>query len=556
MFYDFTTRNIIFYLLLLWLCCYPVIFLFQITCKCKFSCRDVVDMKLKLFDLYRDLELNEQGSYLMGLLQVLPVQRRRHGSYDDSAESRRQCTVAFAVPDGQGNVKRVCKKTFLEIFAISPQKITTLIRRKKEGHTTFKDKRGGVKKFKYTLHDRQIVKDHINSFPRDESHYSRAKSEKEYLSPDLNVNKLFTSFKIEHPQCTITYKFYRKVFIKDFPNLSFRRPRVDTCKTCDLLFLRSKDKDLNVSRKSKMELELHHRKTDKALKVIQEDNASSTLPGSDTCTITMDLQKVFSLPKLTHSSMYYSRQLSCYNFGIHVQDTSDGIMCIWHEGQSGRGGNQMASCLLQALNTGQLSTYKRKLCVWSDNCAGQLKNRMLIFLYIFLVANGYFDTIDHKFLVSGHSFSSSDRDFALIEKQAKRSNLQTVNDVKTVIAAARPSRPYRVLDMGECSFFDFDKISSKCIDTSKLGITQASWLRVTKEEPGLVLYRKNFSVLTGWEKCRVLKKGVTVQNLRSAELLALPGIQKINESKKKDLRAMLEFISQENRAFLTPILDF
>ncbi|XP_072397900.1 uncharacterized protein [Diabrotica undecimpunctata] len=276
-------------------------------------------MKIKLFDLYHGLELNEQGSYLMGLLQVLPIQRRRNGSSGDSSESRRQCTVAFFVPDGKGNVKIVCKKTFLEIFAISPQKITTLVRRKKEGHTTFKDKRGGVRKFKYTLHDRQMVNNHINSFPRDESHYSRSKSEKEYLSPDLNVNKLYNSFKIKHPDSTTTYKFYRKVFMKDFPNLSFRKPRVDTCKTCDLLFLRGKDKDLSISRKAKNELKLHHRKTDKALNVFQEDSTSSTLPGSDTCTITMDLQKVFSLPKLTHSSMYYSRQLSCYNFGIHMQ---------------------------------------------------------------------------------------------------------------------------------------------------------------------------------------------------------------------------------------------
>lgn len=71
-------------------------------------------------------------------------------------------------------------------------------------------------------------------------------------------------------------------------------------------------------------------------------------------------------------------------------------MCVWHEGQSGRGGNQMASCLFQALNSGLLSTDKKHLVAWSDNCAGQLKNRMLVFLNKYLVAIGMFETIEHQ----------------------------------------------------------------------------------------------------------------------------------------------------------------
>ncbi|KAL4131484.1 hypothetical protein QTP88_008792 [Uroleucon formosanum] len=86
--------------------------------------------------------------------------------------------------------------------------------------------------------------------------------------------------------------------------------------------------------------------------------------------------------------------------------------------QSGRRGNQIALCLMQAINSGHLSFYKRHLTVWSDNCAGQLKNRMLLFLCIWLVANGTFDTIEHTFFISGYSYSASDRDFATIEKRA------------------------------------------------------------------------------------------------------------------------------------------
>lgn len=108
--------------------------------------------------------------------------------------------------------------------------------------------------------------------------------------------------------------------------------------------------------------------------------------------------------------MYYFNKLSCYNFGIHINDTDDAVMCLWHVGQSGRRGNQMVSYLLHAINSGTLDTQSKHLMVWSDNNrGGQLKNRMLVCLYMMLISWDVFYVIEHKFLLSGHSFSSADR---------------------------------------------------------------------------------------------------------------------------------------------------
>jgi len=103
---------------------------------------------------------------------------------------------------------------------------------------------------------------------------------------------------------------------------------VDTCKTCDALDLKRKDNNVLVASSGETELELYHRKVDAVTEVMKADAAKSTLPGSQTCTITMDLQKIYPLPKLSHTSMYYSRQLSGFNFEIHVTDTSNGILCV------------------------------------------------------------------------------------------------------------------------------------------------------------------------------------------------------------------------------------
>lgn len=132
-----------------------------------------------------------------------------------------------------------------------------------------------------------MVREHINSFLREVRHYCRTQTgtEKEYLSSDLNIYKLYRAFQMKYPDTTISHRYYYRVFVKDFPNLSFKQPRMDTCKTCDLLNLNSKIIN-EEGRKAKVELELHHRKTEAAFKAIKDEFRGSTMPGSDNCTVT------------------------------------------------------------------------------------------------------------------------------------------------------------------------------------------------------------------------------------------------------------------------------
>lgn len=81
---------------------------------------------------------------------------------------------------------------------------------------------------------------------------------------------------------------------------------------CDLHNGQSKNDPNNKTAKQK--LEIHNRKAEKARKLMDEDHKSSQMPTSDACTKRMDLQQVLSLPTLTHSKMYYSRQLSSQQF--------------------------------------------------------------------------------------------------------------------------------------------------------------------------------------------------------------------------------------------------
>ena len=235
-------------------------------------------------------------------------------------------------------------------------------------------------------------------FPLEENHYSWKRSKKESLSPDLNESMLFQAFTLKYPGTQVTYNYYADTFRKYFPNLRFGRPKSDTCSTCDLLH--AKIKCNPTDRKHKAALEPHKRKAEKAMIVLHEGKLLSQTPSSDTCMLTIDLQKVLYLPSLTHCDMYYSRQLSCFNLCVHVSDTEDACMLSlgWEWG-----GNEIVSSLLKVLFL--LSSNKRKLVIWTDNCIGRNKNKMMVIALMHLVVKGRFDeSVTSFLLVATHSF--------------------------------------------------------------------------------------------------------------------------------------------------------
>lgn len=165
------------------------------------------------------------------------------------------------------------------------------------------------------------------------------------------------------------------------------------------------------------------------------------------------------------------------------------MMYVWDESVASRGSQEIGSCILQYVKTYVSST---KLIMYSDHHTGQNRNIKMATIYNYVVANTSLSVneIDHKFLVSGHSFLPRDQDFGLVEKQKKfHPDIHLPDDWKTVLASARNTNPFKIVNMTKDDFFS-TKSLEKQITNRKIDVTndkvqwmKIQWLNYRNEQP-------------------------------------------------------------------------
>jgi len=84
-----------------------------------------------------------------------------------------------------------------------------------------------------------------------------------------------------------------------------------------------------------------------------------------------------------------------------------------------------------------------------------------------LVTSGWFESIECRFLVSGHSFMPCDQDFAMIDKMKKRLALMVPTEIKEMIQSSRLNNPFEVVDIGDGDIIDFNVMANQFLNTQK-----------------------------------------------------------------------------------------
>ena len=418
-----------------------------------------------------------QNAFIAGSVTTHNKKRKR-GKSDFRKNSRK-----YTLCD-----KDVCRQMYIKTLRISTKRVNTALLKKAAGDMD--DKRGCKEPTnKLSAKRRKEVVQHIASFPRYKSHYTRAESQREFLHPDLSLAKMYELYK-DSTAKPVSLAMYKKVFYRDF-NLRFKQVKKDTCKTCDTFKVLSegRDKATEDLEAAKREHEDHLRAADEALQQMNTDLKQAA--SDDTLeTLTYDLQKVISLPRIPSNIVFYKRQLSMYNLGVHSGKNNAGYFNVWLENEAGRGAQEIGSAL-----TKHITTYVPKevenLILWSGSCGGQNRNiRITILMQHLLQNHQTLQSISFKFRVPGHSFLPNDSEFGDVECAMKRQQrLYLPEDIIAVMRDCRRKNKFAVSRLSQNDFVTCRELENKLVNR-KYDVTgmPVSWLntreiKLHKSEP-------------------------------------------------------------------------
>lgn len=442
-------------------------------CTCKYKCFEYVDVRnrIKILKMFNKIgDKHKQDIYLAGLIKGKQVARRRP-KQNVNAKRTRNFSNVYTIKCGTGD-RKVCKKAFASIHGISLKRVQNIAAHlnQTDSITAPNDQRGKHANRPNRVPDAIVeqVHNHILSFPRRVSHYSRRDSKRYYLSPHLNIklmhefylqryepemyNKLMSQSKDDYKPL-VSRDFYFRYLKANF-NYTFGSPRSDTCVKCDSLenLIKSGGKTPEEIENLKVQKQLHLIKAETFYNNLREKTSvAKEDPTIDV--LSFDYQQNLPLPKVPSGDAFYSRQLWLYNFCIHSAKNMEAHCFLFDETTGSKKPNETVSCLNHYINN-ILSQSVTELVLFSDNCSAQNKNHTVVQYLLSLVKNGRFTKIVHYLPVPGHSFLPCDRCFGVIEKKLKLVERVFVPD-EYHVHIKNASKKFKTINVTQNMIYDF-----------------------------------------------------------------------------------------------------
>lgn len=169
-----------------------------------------------------------------------------------------------------------------------------------------------------------------------------------------------------------------------------------------------------------------------------------------------------------------------------------------------------------------------------------------------------FKTIDHKFMVSGHSYLPNDRDFGNIEiARNKTTHIYVPEDWERVVRQARRKNPFQVFKMKPEDFVSSKALTKlivnrkKIVTNEKVEWLKTCWIRVSSDKPLQFSYRYTHNALEEWKVVDVKHKTKgcppDLGRAKLPQLYTHP--RSISQKKRTDLLELSDYIPPIHHAF-------
>ncbi len=360
-------------------------------------------------DFWQHMTWEKKRVYVHGLIDVVPVQKRR-----GAENSRRSNSLLFFLRVS-GQRRRVCKVMFLSTLGIGEW---SALNWAKERHTQTDTEGQKHSNARRSVAGHEFIHYFLHVLPKVPSHYCRSTTSKQYLEPVFqSMAYLYAVYCRAAAEKNVT-PLSRQVFTDEFKRLN---------------------------------LGLYHPKKDKS-------KASNNI-----MVVCMDLQALLLCPKLKASALYYKTKLAVHNFTVYNMLTHSATCYVWHEGEGSLSASEFISCIVDYLSA---HTEPDTFILWSDGCGYQNRNAVLRnALLLFSMQKN--KVIIQKYLEKGHTQMECDSVHSVIERRLRDQDVylpaEYVNLMKR--ACVKP-HPYEVKFIDHTFFQDFTKLRlCKCLRT-------------------------------------------------------------------------------------------
>ncbi|XP_047035469.1 uncharacterized protein LOC124641446 [Helicoverpa zea] len=420
--------------------------------KCRYKCTENYDVKQReaIFSKFWNLgDRNRQWEFVIKYTKKINKGRKT----TEIVKHKREYTYVYYLPTTEKETKRVCKQMFLSTIS-SGERIITTAWKKYDGIAAVEKDKRGMYDHKPRVIDEvmvQSVKDHVNCLDRVDSHYTRKDSKKLYLNnikSTSQMHKLYVEWydpNIYNNQAN--KRQYRDIVNVNF-NLAFHKPKKDLCEVCHIF-----ENNQFPTDEEKQRFFEHQAQKKKARSLKQADKTEAC-ENPEIVVATFDFQKVLQAPHGEVSIFYYKRKLNTFNFTVFELGNKTATCYMWHEGIAKRGANEVSSCLYDFIKV-NAEKGVHEFRFWSDNCAGQNRNRIVFALYL-LAAKEFGVTVTHRFMEKGHTQNEGDSVHALVERESERRMIYVPDEWFCLVRWAKTEgMPYNVREMTSRDFYNF-----------------------------------------------------------------------------------------------------
>lgn len=518
----------------------------------------------------------EQDIFIQSLMEVSPVERERSRP-GSSSEKPKAFSVSYSILHN-GKRTKVCKNGFMTTYGYTPKQCYRLshLLQVNEIPTDNRGKNVSGNAIPGSVLTR--LRAHVESFPTKTHHYTG--KDKQYFSANLNLKIMYDMF-IKKNQNFLTttlgsekrlsYKFFWTYFNENYPDIGFDRPVKDACVTCEELTLKIKSPFLNENAKrvAVAELMVHKRRAKKFYASLKEttEKCKNELTSVGIC---IDFMANVSLPCIPVQDTYYFRQLTVNVFGVHNLATGECTTVIYHEGNGGKGANEVCTILDWYIKH-KIDNDVKKLYLFGDNCSGQNKNHTLVRMMMYLCEIKRFDEVKLVFPVRGHSFMPNDRDFGIVRRKLRREErYYDLAEVEALIlGSSKIAGKFSVIKMNFDDFIDFTAWWPEFY--KKTSLSDDSYGRDVPKRQKITFSISKYRVMSFSSEtphtvqCDMNITGLATDSfrLRNAEMpiraptkKAYATVLPINIKKMEDLKKTKKYIPEEKFDFWDQILSW